>query len=96
MHWRARIGTVDGVPRGAGVLVDGARLITCAHVVEGLSEVRVTLPGVELTKPLSVPVPVPVSPCVFAPLDLLRPREGRSASEHPGLRSVAARLARLR
>ncbi|MFE0170983.1 trypsin-like peptidase domain-containing protein [Streptomyces sp. NPDC059002] len=45
MHWRARIGTVDGVPRGAGVLVDGTRLITCAHVVEGLDEVSVTLPG---------------------------------------------------
>ncbi|ATL31908.1 hypothetical protein KY5_6890 [Streptomyces formicae] len=47
MHWRARIGTVDGVPRGAGVLVDGARLITCAHVVEGLAEVSVALPGLD-------------------------------------------------
>ena len=33
MHWRARIGTVDGAPRGAGVLVDSTRLITCAVFV---------------------------------------------------------------
>ncbi|MBJ3808338.1 VMAP-C domain-containing protein [Streptomyces flavofungini] len=46
MHWRARIGTVGGgAPLGAGVLVDSTRLITCAHVVDGLREVRVTLPG---------------------------------------------------
>ncbi|MGW5735695.1 MULTISPECIES: VMAP-C domain-containing protein [Streptomyces] len=54
MHWRARVGTVDGVPRGAGVLVDGTRLITCAHVVEGLSEVCVTLPGVTGALPAKV------------------------------------------
>ncbi|MEV6751625.1 trypsin-like peptidase domain-containing protein [Streptomyces sp. NPDC051214] len=54
MHWRARIGTVDGTPRGAGVLVDGTRLLTCAHVVEGLSAVSVTLPGVTETLPAKV------------------------------------------
>lgn len=45
MHWRARIGTVGGAPLGAGVLVDSTRLITCAHVVDGLREIRVALPG---------------------------------------------------
>ncbi|MFD0419380.1 trypsin-like peptidase domain-containing protein [Streptomyces sp. NPDC127108] len=45
MHWRARIGTVGGAPLGAGVLVDSTRLITCAHVVDGLHKIRVALPG---------------------------------------------------
>ncbi|WP_405663064.1 trypsin-like peptidase domain-containing protein [Streptomyces sp. RK9] len=45
MHWRARIGAVGGAPLGAGVLVDSTRLITCAHVVDGLREIRVSLPG---------------------------------------------------
>ncbi|MFJ2768737.1 trypsin-like peptidase domain-containing protein [Streptomyces sp. NPDC087300] len=101
VDWRARIGTVDGVPRGAGMLVDGGRLITCAHVVQGLAEVSVTLPGiadalhgavtwagqwrrvgdrgdvavVELDRMPDVP------PCAFAPLDVLRPRAGRTARE---------------
>ncbi|MBW5424921.1 hypothetical protein GKQ77_25700 [Streptomyces sp. BG9H] len=100
MHWRARIGTVDGVPRGAGVLVDRARLITCAHVVDGLAEVFVTLPGIAEALPAAVAwtggwrregdrgdlavvelgEPLAVAPCAFAPLDLLRPREGKRAS----------------
>ncbi|MEU7577006.1 hypothetical protein AB0B50_05290 [Streptomyces sp. NPDC041068] len=54
MHWRARIDTVDGVLRGAGVLVDGSRLITCAHVVEGLAQVLVTLPGIADALPATV------------------------------------------
>ncbi len=46
MHWRARIHAVGGgPPLGAGVLVDGERVITCAHVVDGHAEVRVALPG---------------------------------------------------
>ncbi|WPO70056.1 trypsin-like peptidase domain-containing protein [Streptomyces sp. KN37] len=101
MHWRARIATADGVPRGAGVLVDGARLITCAHVVDGLTEVSVTLPGVAEALPAAVAwtgdwrclgdrgdvavvelgEPVGVPPCAFAPLDLLRPREGQGTRE---------------
>ncbi|WP_167532756.1 trypsin-like peptidase domain-containing protein [Streptomyces alboniger] len=101
MHWRARIGTVDGVPAGAGVLVDRARLITCAHVVDGLGEVVVTLPGVAEALPATVAwtggwrcqgdrgdlavlelgEPLAVSPCAFAPLDVLRPREGRGTAE---------------
>ncbi|MEU5952838.1 trypsin-like peptidase domain-containing protein [Streptomyces sp. NPDC047525] len=54
MHWRARIGTAEGSPRGAGVLVDSTRLITCAHVVHGLAEVSVTLPGVTGALPATV------------------------------------------
>ncbi|WAL98996.1 trypsin-like peptidase domain-containing protein [Streptomyces sp. Je 1-369] len=54
MHWRARIDTSDGAVRGAGVLIDRARLITCAHVVEDLAEVTVTLPGVAYDLPATV------------------------------------------
>ncbi|MGB8940844.1 MAG: trypsin-like peptidase domain-containing protein [Streptomyces sp.] len=54
MDWRARIDTVDGVPRGAGILVDGTRLITCAHVVEGHSAVSVTLPHITGALPAKV------------------------------------------
>ncbi|MGH4028957.1 trypsin-like peptidase domain-containing protein [Actinomycetota bacterium Odt1-20B] len=46
MHWRARIATDGGRPVGAGVLVDDRRIVTCAHVVHGLSKVVVALPGV--------------------------------------------------
>ncbi|WP_369211819.1 VMAP-C domain-containing protein [Streptomyces flavofungini] len=101
MHWRARIGTVDGVHRRAGVLIDGARLITCAHVVDGLSEVAVTLPGVAEARRAAVAwtgdwrrlgdrgdvavvelgEPLSVTPCAFAPLDLLNPVKGRVAHE---------------
>ncbi|WP_158857371.1 trypsin-like peptidase domain-containing protein [Streptomyces sp. NRRL B-1347] len=55
MHWRARIRAVGGgPPLGAGVLVDGERVITCAHVVDGRDEVRVALPGVAGEEPARV------------------------------------------
>ncbi|MFD9905488.1 trypsin-like peptidase domain-containing protein [Streptomyces sp. NPDC059063] len=55
MHeWRARIGREDGYVLGAGFLVDATRLITCAHVVEGVTEVHVTLPGVRDALPGTV------------------------------------------
>jgi vWA-MoxR associated protein C-terminal domain/Trypsin-like peptidase domain len=43
--WRARIDTVSGMTLGAGFLVTAGRLLTCAHNVAGLTEVRVTFPG---------------------------------------------------
>ncbi|MEV7194717.1 trypsin-like peptidase domain-containing protein [Streptomyces sp. NPDC093510] len=54
MHWRARIDTVGGATLGAGVLVDDARLITCAHVVGGRDRVSVSLPGVADALPAAV------------------------------------------
>ena len=33
--WRVRILDARGTPVGAGVLVAGGRVVTCAHVVEG-------------------------------------------------------------
>jgi hypothetical protein len=44
--WRARIDRPDGVVRGAGLLVAAKRVLTCAHVVDGLNTVVVTFPGV--------------------------------------------------
>ncbi|WP_251095950.1 trypsin-like peptidase domain-containing protein [Streptomyces sp. Caat 7-52] len=32
--WRIRILTADGTPAGSGVLVEGERVLTCAHVVQ--------------------------------------------------------------
>lgn len=46
MGWRARIDTVEGTPSGAGLLVSARQVLTCAHVVDGLTEIRVTLSGV--------------------------------------------------
>lgn len=43
--WRARINTVSGETLGAGFLIDQTRVLTCAHVVNSLAEVRVTFPG---------------------------------------------------
>ncbi|WP_405805250.1 serine protease [Streptomyces sp. NBC_00210] len=101
MQWRARIGATDGRPLGAGLLVDATRLITCAHVVQGLAKVSVTFPGVIDSLPASVAwsgdwqrlgdrgdiavleleAPLSVPACPFAPLDMLRPRDGRATYE---------------
>ena len=43
--WRARIETIDHETLGAGFLIDGQRLLTCAHVLNGLLDVRVSFPG---------------------------------------------------
>jgi hypothetical protein len=45
MRWRARIDTPDGAVLGAGLLVGGKTVLTCAHVVDGRTEVRVSFPG---------------------------------------------------
>jgi hypothetical protein len=44
--WRARIDTPDGDVCGAGLLVTASRVLTCAHVVDGLDQVMVSFPGV--------------------------------------------------
>ncbi|SEG53980.1 Trypsin-like peptidase domain-containing protein [Thermomonospora echinospora] len=54
MRWRARVDTVDGRTLGAGLLVTGSRILTCAHVVKGLTEVCVTFPGVAEKLPATV------------------------------------------
>jgi hypothetical protein len=47
-HWRARVdGSAEGPVLGAGFLVDGTRVLTCAHVVSGYDEVWVTFPAGE-------------------------------------------------
>jgi hypothetical protein len=46
MGWRARIETAEGTPCGAGLLVSASQVLTCAHVVDGLTWVRVAFPGV--------------------------------------------------
>src|ERR1700677_4138027 len=44
--WRVRIDGPDGAVRGAGLLLAANRVLTCAHVVDGLDAVVVTFPGV--------------------------------------------------
>jgi hypothetical protein len=43
--WRARIDSGTGEVLGAGFLIDATRVLTCAHVVDGMTAVRVTVPG---------------------------------------------------
>jgi hypothetical protein len=56
MSWRARIDTEQGDPRGAGLLVSGSQVLTCAHVVDGLTSVGVTLSGLAEADPLPAKV----------------------------------------
>src|SRR5689334_1965750 len=44
-HCSARIDTISNVTLGAGFLIDSTRLLTCAHLVQDETEVRVTFPG---------------------------------------------------
>jgi hypothetical protein len=44
-HWSARIDTLSNATLGAGFLIDSERVLTCAHVVQGHTEVRVNFPG---------------------------------------------------
>lgn len=46
-RWRVRIdtNTDPAVTLGAGFLIDPQRVLTCAHLVTGLTSVRVTFPG---------------------------------------------------
>jgi vWA-MoxR associated protein C-terminal domain/vWA-MoxR associated protein middle region (VMAP-M) 8/Trypsin-like peptidase domain len=45
-RWRARVETEAGTVLGAGFLLDPTRVLTCAHVVQGLERARVAFPGV--------------------------------------------------
>jgi hypothetical protein len=45
-RWRARVETEAGRVLGAGFLIDRTRVITCAHVVQGMERARVAFPGV--------------------------------------------------
>lgn len=56
MGWRARINTVEGAPRGAGLLVSASQVLTCAHVVDGLTGVSVTFSGLAEADPLPAKV----------------------------------------
>ncbi|MEU1226585.1 trypsin-like peptidase domain-containing protein [Streptomyces sp. NPDC005828] len=75
--WRVRILDAGGTPVGAGVLVTGGRVLTCAHVVEGAlgpedgdprqAEVAVDFPG--SLAPGAGPVSAGVAPQGWAPPD---------------------------
>ncbi|MDT3395353.1 trypsin-like peptidase domain-containing protein [Streptomyces sp. B1866] len=54
LHWRARVDTATGRTRGAAFLVTATRLLTCAHVVAGLTEARVAFPGAAEDLPATV------------------------------------------
>lgn len=56
MGWRARIDTAAGAPRGAGLLVSAVQVLTCAHVVDGLTGVGVTFSGLAEADPLPAKV----------------------------------------
>src|ERR1700722_6958111 len=42
--WQVRIDTDSGIIKGAGILVSGRHVLTCAHVVNGLERVMVAFP----------------------------------------------------
>ncbi|MEW1872306.1 trypsin-like peptidase domain-containing protein [Streptomyces caelestis] len=75
--WRVRILDARGTPAGAGVLVTGGRVVTCAHVVEGAlgadagdpreAELTVDFPG--SLAPGAGPVRAGVAPRGWAPPD---------------------------
>ncbi|MGW4024481.1 effector-associated domain 2-containing protein [Streptomyces sp. NPDC005009] len=75
--WRVRILDARGTPVGAGVLVAGNRVVTCAHVVEGAlgpdagdpreAELTVDFPG--SLAPGAGPVRASVAPRGWAPPD---------------------------
>ncbi|MFD7687701.1 trypsin-like peptidase domain-containing protein [Streptomyces sp. NPDC059781] len=75
--WRVRILDARGTPAGAGVLVAGNRVVTCAHVVEGAlgpdagdpreAELTVDFPG--SLAPGAGPVRARVAPRGWAPPD---------------------------
>ncbi|MCX5394370.1 trypsin-like peptidase domain-containing protein [Streptomyces sp. NBC_00094] len=75
--WRVRILDARGTPVGAGVLVAGGRVVTCAHVVEGAlgpddgdpreAELMVDFPG--SLAPGAAPVRAGVAPRGWAPPD---------------------------
>ncbi|MET8505049.1 trypsin-like peptidase domain-containing protein [Streptomyces sp. NPDC004787] len=75
--WRVRILDAQGTPVGAGVLVAGGRVVTCAHVVEAAlgpddgdpreAELSVDFPGSLV--PGAGPVPAGVAPRGWAPPD---------------------------
>ncbi len=52
--WRARVETLDREVIGAGFLVDGSRVVTCAHVVQGHERVQVVFPGLTEELPATV------------------------------------------
>lgn len=54
IRWQARVDTPDGVPLGGGLLIGDSLVLTCAHVIDGLTNVRVTLPGVSSPLPAMV------------------------------------------
>ncbi|MEU5216804.1 trypsin-like peptidase domain-containing protein [Streptomyces sp. NPDC020807] len=78
--WRVRILDARGTPVGAGVLVAGGRVVTCAHVVEGAlgpddgdpreAELTVDFPGSLV--PGAAPVRAGVAPRGWAPPDAER------------------------
>src|SRR5450755_1468912 len=45
-QWHASIETAEGDTKGSGILVSARTVLTCARVVDGLDDVRVTFPGV--------------------------------------------------
>lgn len=47
MGWRARIDTTEGATLGAGLLISASQVLTCAHLVDGLTGVCVAFPNVD-------------------------------------------------